>query len=239
MEKIKVMIEGGKATPGPPLGPALGPLGVSIGKVVEEINKKTKAFSRMQVPVTIKVNLATKEFDIEIGSPPVSSLIKKELNLEKGSPTPNTTKVADMVIEQVIKIAMMKESSLLTKDRKATVKCILGTCASMGILVEGKDPREVIKEVDQGIYDKKIEKGKTELTEEEKRMLEEKKKKLEEELRRELEVEEKKAHEIMDKLKGKSNAAIRTALKNAGISMTIINKLVPITEKGEDRKKNS
>ena len=82
--KVDVMVEGGKATPAPPLGPALAPLGVNIGAIVEEINKKTSSFKGMQVPVTVNVN-DDKSFEIKVGIPPVSALIKKELVLEKGS----------------------------------------------------------------------------------------------------------------------------------------------------------
>ncbi|MDP7282526.1 MAG: 50S ribosomal protein L11, partial [Candidatus Undinarchaeales archaeon] len=136
-EQIKSLVEGGKATAGPPLGPALGPLGVPINKVIEEINAKTKAFVGMKVPVTVKVDPKTKAFEVEVGTPPVSALIKQELKIEKGAANPKEEKVADMLIEQAIKIAMMKEESLMTGSRKAAVKTVVGSCQSMGILVEG------------------------------------------------------------------------------------------------------
>src|SRR3972149_946117 len=82
-ESIDVMVDGGKATPAPPIGPALSPLKVNVAKVVEEINQKTKGFSGMQVPVKIVVDVETKEFTINVGTPPVSSLLKKELKKEK------------------------------------------------------------------------------------------------------------------------------------------------------------
>ncbi len=227
MEQIKALVDGGKASAGPPLGPALGPLGVPINKVVDAINEKTKEFAGMQVPVTVKVDPSTKNFEVEVGSPPVSALIKKELGLEKGSGNPKDEKVADMVIEQAIKIAMMKEGSMFTKNRRNAVKTIVGTCVSMGILVEGKDPKEVLKEIDEGVYDDKINAGKTELSDEEKKKLEEEKTKMAEELAKAHEEEEKKAKEIMDKLTGKAPADIRHALKEAEISMAVINKLVP------------
>ena len=104
VEQIKSLVEGGKATAGPPLGPALGPLGVPINKVIEEINAKTKDFAGIQVPVTVTVDPKTKAFEIEVGTPPVSSLIKRELSLEKGAANAKEEKVADMVIEQVNKI---------------------------------------------------------------------------------------------------------------------------------------
>ncbi|MCD6523170.1 MAG: 50S ribosomal protein L11 [Candidatus Diapherotrites archaeon] len=159
---VEALVDGGSASAGPPLGPALGPLGVNIGKVISEINNKTKDFAGMKVPVKIIVDSATKEFRVEVGSPPVSALIKKELGLEKGSARPKVEKVADMDIDRVIKIARMKKESMLASTDRAAVKEVLGTCYSLGVLVEGKDPREVQKEVDQGIYDDKI-LGKVEL----------------------------------------------------------------------------
>ncbi|HIH21131.1 MAG TPA: 50S ribosomal protein L11, partial [Candidatus Diapherotrites archaeon] len=179
---VKVMVEGGKATAAPPLGPALGPLGVNIGQVIGEINKKTNSFAGMQVPVKVIVNSSSKEFNIEVGTPPTSALLKKESGIEKGSGNPKTDKVADVLIEQIIKIAKMKEDRLFGKDLKAKVKEIIGTCNSMGILVEGKPAVEAIKEVNAGKYDKEIREEKTELSAEELKQLEEEKKHLAEEM---------------------------------------------------------
>ena len=84
-QTIEVMVEGGKATAAPPLGPALGPLGVNIQRVVDEINNKTRDLEGVKVPVKVTVDATTKEFRIEVGKPPISALVLKELNLEKGS----------------------------------------------------------------------------------------------------------------------------------------------------------
>src|SRR3989344_1013656 len=111
-QTIEVLIAGGKATAAPPLGPALGPLGVNIGQVVSEINKKTASFNGMQVPVKVVVESENKSFDISVGTPPVSSLIFKEAGIEKGSGNPVVDKVADLKMEQVIKISKMKYDSL-------------------------------------------------------------------------------------------------------------------------------
>ena len=111
-QSIETLVNGGKATAAPPLGPALGPLGVNIGQVVAKINEKTKAFQGMQVPVKVLVDTDTKEFNIEVGTPPASALIKKEANIEKGSGKPHIDKVADVLIEQIIKVSKMKEDNL-------------------------------------------------------------------------------------------------------------------------------
>ena len=86
---VEVLVSGGKATAGPPIGPALGPLGINVKAVVDEINKKTSEFNGMQVPVTIEVD-DKKGFTVTVGIPPTTALIKKEVHIEKGSPEPNT-----------------------------------------------------------------------------------------------------------------------------------------------------
>jgi large subunit ribosomal protein L11 len=155
-EKIDALVDGGKASAGPPLGPALGPMGVNIMQVINAINDKTKAFEGMRVPVTVVVDSITKKFDIIVGTPPASALILKQLNQEKGSGTPNTNKIGSITIEQAVLVAKQKESSLLGKDLKMRVKEVMGTCVSMGVLVEGMDPREAQKKVSAGEFDKRI-----------------------------------------------------------------------------------
>ena len=150
---IEALISGGKATAGPPLGPALGPLGVNVLAIVNKINEVTKDFAGMKVPVKITVNTETKEFEVTVGTPTTSALIVSELKIEKGSGTPKTEKVGDLTMEQLIRIAKAKRTEVLAINLKAAVKEILGSCVSMGVTVEGKDPKDVQKEIDQGKYD--------------------------------------------------------------------------------------
>jgi large subunit ribosomal protein L11 len=159
---ISALVDGGKATPGPPIGPALGPLGVNAAKVVMEINQKTKAFEGTTVPVKIIVNPETKEYRIEVGTPSVPAMLKKELYLERGSGKAKLQKVGEITIDQVIKIAHAKSETTLAKTEKKHVKEVIGTCITMGILIGGKSPQEAQKDVDSGMYDMKIE-GKTPL----------------------------------------------------------------------------
>ena len=93
-QTVESLVPGGKATAAPPLGPALGPLGVNIGQIVADINKKTSMFNGMQVPVKVKVDMDTKKFEISVGTPPASSLVLKEAGVEKGSGNPKTDKRA-------------------------------------------------------------------------------------------------------------------------------------------------
>ncbi len=152
---VEVLVEGGKASAGPPLGPALGPLKLNIGEVVKAINEKTKPFAGMQVPVKVIVDSATKEFRIEVGTPPTSALIKKELGIEKGGQD-QKNKVGNLTMDQVIKIAQMKRDAMLAQSLKAAVKEVIGTALSMGVTVEGRDPREIQKEIDEGKWDDKL-----------------------------------------------------------------------------------
>lgn len=151
---VRVLIEGGKATPGPPLGPALGGLGLNLGQVVKEINEKTSSYSGMKVPVEIEVDTETKKFEIRVGTPPTSMLILRELRAEKGSSDTKSKRIGDLKMESVINIAKMKLANSNTRDLKKVVKQVLGTALSMGVTVGGKDPREVQREIDLGIWDK-------------------------------------------------------------------------------------
>ncbi len=153
---VDVLIQGGKATAAPPLGPAIGPLGVNIGQVVAAINEKTKSFAGMQVPVKITVDSDTKSFEISIGTPPASGLIKKEAGIQKGTANPKTTLVGNLTIDQIKKIADMKSDVLLGKNEKQKCKEIIGTCNSMGITVEGLKGLAAIKALDKGQFDDKF-----------------------------------------------------------------------------------
>ncbi|OPX59571.1 MAG: 50S ribosomal protein L11 [Methanobacterium sp. PtaB.Bin024] len=155
-ETVEILIDGGKATPGPPLGPAIGPLGINMMQVVEQINQKTADFEGMKVPVKVIVDTSTREFEVTVGTPPTTALIMDELKIEKGSQDPGVDKVADLKIEQALKVARMKFETLLSADYKHATKEVVGTCVSMGITVEGKDPREVQKEISDGVYDDKL-----------------------------------------------------------------------------------
>ena len=152
-EVVEVLVTGGRATAGPPLGPAIGPLGVNVMQVVKEINEKTKDYEGMQVPVKVIVDTETRQFEIEVGIPPTTALIKKELGIETAAHEPRHEVVGNLTLEQVIKIAKMKMDSMLSYTLKNAVKEVLGTCGSMGVTVEGKDPKEVQKEIDAGVYD--------------------------------------------------------------------------------------
>jgi large subunit ribosomal protein L11 len=152
MEKtIDVIVDGGKASAGPPLGPALGPMGVNAGQVVAQINDETKNFSGMKVPVKVIVDTTTKEFRIEVGAPPTAELIKKEAGIEKGAGN-REAPAGDVKLEALVKIAKSKSNSL-GKTLKDTLKEVLGSCVSLGVKIDGKNPKTVLAEIDSGSHD--------------------------------------------------------------------------------------
>ncbi|MCL4413055.1 MAG: 50S ribosomal protein L11 [Candidatus Thermoplasmatota archaeon] len=149
-QEVSVMVEGGKATAGPPLGPALGPLGINLGLVLKEINDKTKAFSGMQVPVKVSVDPETKKFNVTVGMPPVSALLKKELGVETATGAVRTKVSGNLELDQIKKIAETKIVNMNAASIQTAVLEVLGTCVSMGVTVNKKDPKEIQKLIKDG-----------------------------------------------------------------------------------------
>lgn len=171
--QIKLLVEGGEMKPGPVLSQKLGPVGIPLNQVIQKVNDATKDFKGIKVPVELEVNPTTKTFEVQVFSPPTSELLKKELGLEKGSGEQKKIKVANASIEQIISIAKTKSPNLLSKNLKAAVKMVLGSCVSLGILVENKHPKEIEVEINQGKYDSEITQEKTETSEEKRKILDE------------------------------------------------------------------
>jgi large subunit ribosomal protein L11 len=151
---VELLVSGGQANAGPPLGPALGPLGLNVMAVVTKINELTKDYAGMKVPVKITADTEDKSFEVSVGTPTASALLVAELKIEKGSGTPNSVKVGNLSMEQIVRIAKIKGPQLLAPTLKKATKEMLGTCISLGVTVEGKDPREVQKEIDAGTYER-------------------------------------------------------------------------------------
>ena len=155
-QKVSSLVTGGGASAGPPLGPALGPLGVNIMEVIAAINEKTKDFEGMKVPVTVIVDTDTKKYEIEIGIPSAAALIMKEAGITKGSGTSGTEWVADIGMDAVVKVANVKLETSYASEIKSVAKQIIGTCQCLGIKVEGKTPKEITVEVNGGKWDEKL-----------------------------------------------------------------------------------
>jgi len=154
---VEALVSGGAATAGPPLGPQLGPLGVNVKAVVDKINELTADFKGMKVPVKIIVDVETKEFEVEVGIPTVSALIAKEAGIEKGSSEPGRVFVGNLTFDQVLKISRIINQKIGLDNLKSVALQVIGTCVSMGVKVDGKDPKLVTREVKEGKYDKYFE----------------------------------------------------------------------------------
>jgi large subunit ribosomal protein L11 len=133
--QLKLQIEAGKATPAPPIGPALGQVGVNIGDFVNRFNDATKDMMGNIVPVIISV-FDDKSFELELKTPPASQLIMKALGIKQGSGKNLTKKVGKITQAQLEEIAEQKLADLSAKDVKQGAKIIAGTCRSMGVEVE-------------------------------------------------------------------------------------------------------
>ena len=133
---IKLQIPAGKATPAPPVGPALGQHGVNIMAFTKEFNERTKSDVGLIIPVVITV-YADRTFSFITKTPPAAVLIKKAINLESGSGVPNKTKVGKITREQLQKIAELKMPDLNAANIDTAIGMIAGTARSMGVEVEG------------------------------------------------------------------------------------------------------
>ena len=210
---IKLLIDGGDMKPGPAIAQQLGPLGINIGKVISDINTATKEFKGVKVPVELDVNEKTKNFVVKVSSPPTSELLKKELKLEKGTADHKISVVGGASIEDIIKVAKIKHPNMLEKSLKNAVKSVLGTCKSIGIIVENKDPNELIKDVQEGKYDKEIDSCSTVATTDKRDKINEFYAKIKQEQDNKLKLAQKAAEEAEAKKTEEAKTAIQDASK--------------------------
>jgi len=155
-QTISSLVTGGEASAGPPLGPALGPMGVNILQIISAINEKTKEFQGMKIPVSVSVDTDTKKWEIEVGIPSASALLLKEAGIQKGSGTSGTEWVGEVSADMIAKIAKVKLETSYASSLKSVAKQIVGTCVSLGIKVEGKTPKEFTAEINEGKWDGKL-----------------------------------------------------------------------------------
>jgi len=156
LQTISSLVTGGQASAGPPLGPSLGPMGVNIMEVINSINEKTKDFEGMKVPVTVSVDPDTKKWEVEVGIPSAAALLLKEAGVQKGSGTSGTDWVGDIGIDSVVKVAKTKLDNSYATSLKSVTKSIVGTCVPLGIKIEGKTPKEITAEINEGKWDGKF-----------------------------------------------------------------------------------
>ena len=132
---IKLQIQAGKATPAPPVGPAVAPHGVNISEFCQKFNDATKDKMGSKIPVIITV-FEDRSYDFITKEPPASELIKKELGIEKGSGEPNTKKIGKITQAQLKAVAEKKMSDLNANDMETAIKIIAGTAKNMGLVIE-------------------------------------------------------------------------------------------------------
>lgn len=152
-KSISALVTGGEASAGPPLGPALGPLGINVLQVVNTINEKTKDFLGMKIPVKVEVDSETKKFTVEVGIPPTTALIAKEAGITKGSGTSGKDYVGNISMSGIVKIARMKIDVSYALDLKNCSKEIIGSCVSSGVKVEDKSAKDLYTDINSGKYD--------------------------------------------------------------------------------------
>jgi large subunit ribosomal protein L11 len=155
MQTIKVLIDAGKASAGPPLGPALGPLGVNTLAIVNEINEKTKDLDGMKIPVIINID-SDKSFSVEVGSPQISALIKKELGIKKAVGKVNEEVSGNLSFQQLKKITKAKYSQLVSRTNKSALLEVIGSCRSAGVTIENISAREFTAKIKSGEFDSQI-----------------------------------------------------------------------------------
>ena len=200
-EKMELIVEGGKATSTPQLAQKLGPLKINIPEVIKKINDKTNNFSGVKVPVKLSIDTTSKVVDVDVGTPPVSELIKNELKLEKGSGIPNKDIKGNISIEQVIKIADMKKDAMYVENLKSAVKNVIGSCNSLGVYVENEPGKLFVRKIEDGLFDKDIKELKKEPSKEKLILLKKQLTEIQDTYKREVErkkAEEEKAKEIAD-----------------------------------------
>lgn len=162
MVTIKLLVDGGAMKPGPAIAQQLGPMGINMGKVLSDVNEATSSFKGMQVPVNLDVDAKKKTFTVTVLSPSVSALLKKEMGIELGSSERRKAQVGNLAIEQLISITKQKQSGMLANNFLGALKSVIGSAMAMGILIESKDPKEVLQEIEDGKYDKEIKAEKAE-----------------------------------------------------------------------------
>ena len=151
-KSISALVSGGEASAGPPLGPALGPMGINVCKLLIRLMRKPK-ISRNESSCKVEIDPDTKKFNVEVGVPPTTALIAKEANVSKGSGTAGKDYVGNISMEGIVKIAKMKIEVSYATTIKSSVKEIIGSCVSSGIKVENKPAKEIYSDLMEGKFD--------------------------------------------------------------------------------------
>jgi large subunit ribosomal protein L11 len=155
-QKFNFIVNGGKATGGPPIGPALGPTGINIMQVVTKINEETAEYDGLPVPVDVIIETENRTFIVKVGMLTTFALISQVTGIKKGSQTPNTNIVADMSFDDLVGIAKKKRAGIYAASLQSAVSEVLGTCQSAGVTVDGRPAGEVQEALRAGEYDAQV-----------------------------------------------------------------------------------
>jgi len=155
-KKFNFIVPGGGATGGPPIGPALGPMGVNIMQIVADINKQTGDYKGTPVPVDVFIDTDTKEFHVKVGMLSTFALLTQAAGITKGSGTPHSAKVGDLSFDQLVTVAKKKKAGLYAATLKSATREVLGTCVSMGLTIDGKPAKDVEAAIKGGEYDAQL-----------------------------------------------------------------------------------
>jgi large subunit ribosomal protein L11 len=150
---VRLKVKGGSASPQPPVGPAIAQFGLDVNEVVNKINALTKHLKDFEVTVLLHVDTDTRNYRVEVRSPSSSSLLLKMAGASGPSGDPAHKKVGNLSIEDVIKVALMKKNEMNSRSLKAAVKCLVSTASTIGLSVDNKSAKEVVKLIDEGFYD--------------------------------------------------------------------------------------
>lgn len=156
MASIRVFtmkIRGGQAKPEPPITDAANIIGLNAKELADQVNSKTSRYKGFNVAVKIIVNEDTREYEIEVKPPTTTELLLQAVGVEEPSGNPAQQKIGDLSFEKIVEIAILKKPSLNTRTLKAAVKTIIGSARSIGITIDGKDGKQVTREIDEGLYD--------------------------------------------------------------------------------------
>lgn len=146
-------MKGGAASPQPPVGPAIAQLGLSVDEVVSKINEMTRHLKDFEVTLLIHADTETKNYRLEVKSPSTTSLLLKLAGASGPSGDPAHKKVGNLSIDDVVKVALMKKNEMNAKSLKAAVKTLVSSASTIGLTVDGKEGKEVLKLINMGAYD--------------------------------------------------------------------------------------
>jgi len=150
---VTVKVRGGEAKPEPPIVDIIKGVGLDPEKIVEEINKLTEKYKGLEVQVKIIIDEETKEYEFEIKPPTTTELLLKAVGAKEPSGDPMHKKIGDLPFEKIVEVTILKKPALNAKTLKAGVKTIIGSARSIGITIDGKDGKDVTREVEEGVYD--------------------------------------------------------------------------------------